>query len=678
MSEVQVDVIKINTSQAEQSMGNLKKEMKDTRQQMIELRMRGEETSEAYKQLAARAGDLQKAMARANEDIKEASTTFTNTVSYVSGSLAGVSGAVQAATGALSLMGVEMGNDTKLMKTLVAAMSITSGLTAIQGSVEAFKKLTTNIKRSTLAQQGLNAAIKANPWGAALTAILAVTAALGAFAVASKNAAKESQKAMEEAAKKTEEAWKARLENIKKLMGELANTSSTGADYWNYEEFNKAKDEYIKSLEDAGVSLGEAYREIEKQQRAYRKAMADPNWMKNNADEYKNFIENQRRLIYLISADNDTITAEMQDSWGNTIKAEQQYEQEMAKIAAADKENARKIQESNKAKADAQREADLKRIQSIIDSTKTELQKLEEKYNEEKALLEKYGEDTTKLTEKYNSDRANIIKKQDDAKEAERVTKAEQSIYNHELQLQDEYYRKKWAIVESGEKDIDSKLQQLELQQLDNEAIILADKHANRLISEEEFQNELLRIGSEKAQRRIEIQKEEAEKKKAIDAAYMNSAVTIANSLGGVLGSMSEILGEDTEEMKNIKAAQAIINTIAGAVAAFMGITESTGGWGIAAAAAQAAAVLAAGFAEVKKIYAVDTSGGKNNTTTSSAAVSTLSTNYNNTRLVDNGGGVYDLTKLASQNQNQKVYVLTHDIQEGLDKVNVTTRRNMY
>ena len=47
-------------------------------------------------------------------------------------------------------------------------------------------------------------------------------------------------------------------------------------------------------------------------------------------------------------------------------------------------------------------------LKTIDENSKTELQKLEEKYVKEKALLEKYGKDTTELTKQYEAERTKI------------------------------------------------------------------------------------------------------------------------------------------------------------------------------------------------------------------------------------------------------------------------------
>ena len=47
-------------------------------------------------------------------------------------------------------------------------------------------------------------------------------------------------------------------------------------------------------------------------------------------------------------------------------------------------------------------------LKTINENSKTELQKLEEKYNKEKVLLEKYGKDTTELTKQYEAEKTKI------------------------------------------------------------------------------------------------------------------------------------------------------------------------------------------------------------------------------------------------------------------------------
>lgn len=149
-----------------------------------------------------------------------------------------------------------------------------------------------------------------------------------------------------------------------------------------------------------------------------------------------------------------------------------------------------------------------------------------------------------------------------------------------------------------------------------------------------------------------------------------NALTNITNSLTSILGSVSDAIMDNAnaqleaneisqeayekqfESAKSFQIAQAIINTIAGAVGAFMGITKDTGGWGIAAAAAEAAAVLAAGYAQIQQIR--NTKYDKNTTSDNNGGGSTNFqlpnvmelepqmkqnlTNQNDTDTLNNGG----------------------------------------
>lgn len=140
----------------------------------------------------------------------------------------------------------------------------------------------------------------------------------------------------------------------------------------------------------------------------------------------------------------------------------------------------------------------------------------------------------------------------------------------------------------------------------------------------------------------LEIQQKDLLTQKTIESNYLmidsyenmtTSIMGIAGALTDVLSSVSDVImenadaqlkaGKITEEEYNrqfkkskaIQIATATINTIAGALGAFMGITKDTGGWGIALAIAQATAVMASGMAQIQKIKNTQpnsSSGGSN------------------------------------------------------------------
>ena len=140
------------------------------------------------------------------------------------------------------------------------------------------------------------------------------------------------------------------------------------------------------------------------------------------------------------------------------------------------------------------------------------------------------------------------------------------------------------------------------------------------LEQEKETQTELQKILDEANQEYINSVIETRKKEEALLKERRDSYFEIAGSIGDIIGTIGDAWLEQVEaqieageisekegkrqfeKIKALQIAEAIINTIAGAVGALMGITKDTGGWGIAAAISQAAAITTAGMAQVKKI----------------------------------------------------------------------------
>jgi len=111
----------------------------------------------------------------------------------------------------------------------------------------------------------------------------------------------------------------------------------------------------------------------------------------------------------------------------------------------------------------------------------------------------------------------------------------------------------------------------------------------------------------------VAIDKQNAEIVKAENAAKINAVAAYGNALGQVAG----IIGEQTEAGKGLAAASALINTysaIAGQLAAFAGVPVP--GYAIA----QAIATGVVGFAQVAKIFAVNTTNPSADTSTPSVS----------------------------------------------------------
>lgn len=164
----------------------------------------------------------------------------------------------------------------------------------------------------------------------------------------------------------------------------------------------------------------------------------------------------------------------------------------------------------------------------------------------------------------------------------------------------------------------------------------------------------------------------------------VDSMTGIADSLGSIFGSLSNIImgnaeaqleagkisqeeyEKEFERAKKFQIAEAIINTISGAVGAFTGIMKSTGGWGIALAVAQMAAVLATGYAQIEQIKNTkpNSSSSSSSSGTKYAMATPSATADYSPQLTQNATGQQETESLANALSSKpiKAYVVESDI----------------
>lgn len=144
------------------------------------------------------------------------------------------------------------------------------------------------------------------------------------------------------------------------------------------------------------------------------------------------------------------------------------------------------------------------------------------------------------------------------------------------------------------------------------------------------------------------------------------------------LSTATALAGENAEAQKGIQVADAIINTISGAVGAFQGITKDTGGWGIALATATAAMVTAAGMANVKEIIDTKIPGGDGSGSASATApsinTSSVASLTDSTQAVNTIIGDETIQAMS----DQRVYVVESDITSTQKKVEVAENGNNF
>lgn len=157
---------------------------------------------------------------------------------------------------------------------------------------------------------------------------------------------------------------------------------------------------------------------------------------------------------------------------------------------------------------------------------------------------------------------------------------------------------------------------------------------------------------------------------------------SIANSLGSIFGGLGDYLMEkaeaqrevgditqeeyekEFERAKKFQMAEVMISTITGAIASFNGIMKATGGWGIAAAIAQFAAVMANGIMQYNKIKAItpDKSNSDSSSSAKYAMATPSATSDFNPQLTQNATGQQETEDLANAIGKQNIWVSVTDI----------------
>jgi len=174
---VSIDLI-IKSSEAASSLKEVKQSLKDIKDAMIGA---GEGTAE-FNKLAAAAGQLKDKVDDSNEAINAMNPNkFQAVATFASAAAGGIS----AVTGAMGLFGEQSEEVTKTLAKVQSAMALSQGLAALSELPKAWNNLKAAMAESALVQKIVtagqylwNTAIMANPIGAIVVAVAALTAGI--------------------------------------------------------------------------------------------------------------------------------------------------------------------------------------------------------------------------------------------------------------------------------------------------------------------------------------------------------------------------------------------------------------------------------------------------------------------------------------------------------------------
>lgn len=214
MAKDKVQIIQINTDPAKKSLKDLRKELKDLKDEMVNL----EEGSDAFLEVAQKAGEVKHQIDEISESVKGASSDFGDMVGNISNVTAGLVGAFSAVQGGLQAMGFESKAIDESIKQMQGLMAVVQGLGQIDTAIKSLNKLQKSITSTTKAAQLLKAALTPKTFLAIAAAITAVTLVFNKL----KTAQEEARIAQEEYNKKLEEENRIRREsNVKDFLRSL-------------------------------------------------------------------------------------------------------------------------------------------------------------------------------------------------------------------------------------------------------------------------------------------------------------------------------------------------------------------------------------------------------------------------------------------------------------------------
>ena len=400
-----------NVDQTAKSVGNLKTQLRQAQNEVNELSAKFGATSEQAVNAAKRAAELKDAIG----DAKSLTDAFNPDAKFkaLTSTLGGVAGGFSAVQGAVGLLGSESQSVEKAILKVQSAMAISQGVQAIGESVDSFKQLGAVIRATTLYQKALAGATAVQTFvmnGATLAAKL-LRGALIATGVGALVVGVGLLIANFDKVKKVVMNLIPGLSAVGDVVMSIVNTVT---DFIGVTSEAERANERLKASAAASIALNKKYLaehgsqldEFTKQKLAAK-------------DKYNEAIQEE-------NADRVALAKELNRELANIDKARQD-EKDKKEKEAQDKIDA-KDKEAKEAAKKLKDEA-----QAILDNAKkandeirkTDLERLTEKYNLERSILEKQKLSTLELETKFLNDKNDLNLKQQEIEQKLRDEKIE-------------------------------------------------------------------------------------------------------------------------------------------------------------------------------------------------------------------------------------------------------------
>lgn len=636
--------IDIETSQTESSLKALREELKRVKDEMAGL----EEGSDAFLQAAKKGGELKHQIDEINQSIKGASADFGDMLGNITNVGAGITGAFQAAKGAMELMGVESENVTKAIKDMQSIMAMTQGLDSIDQAIKSFKKLSTIVNISSKSLSTFKKALIGTGLGALVVVLGSIISNWDEFTKSIGLSTKQLEK-LGEVASGVFNVLKGSLQGITKAITKVVTGDFKGALESLKNGFN------FKQLYSEGVEAKITQREKEE--------------LAKREEAHKKYIEErEKELDLLVSKTNATISNETKRT-KELIKIEQErlklykqgtkeYYDQLIKInELKNKLNGKTSSKGSKTSITDNKELEQlkKDLESLSKSQRTKLQIIEETAKEERDILNKSREQKLIDEETYQKMLLEINKK-----------------YAEE---RNDYALSLLGNIKGGDvNSTDSFNEQLNSLSTQKQAELDLTKYyyEQGLLAKEDYESRTIEIEKTYAAQSQQIQQQRVD-------SIINIAAAASNLLTGMLVDISEQQDQSNKEgfekAKKLQIAAATIQMLTGIATAMAGaFTTKTGPWDIALAAIQAATIASTGAFQIAKIKNTkfdSASTGSSSASISGGALNTFIAPVQYTQDVQ-GGSIQEAIG------NTKVYVTESDISKTQNKVSVVEQENRY
>ncbi len=420
-----IEEVKIQTGESTRTVKELRQELKDLKDQLLNTKQGTEE----YAATMQKAANIQKELKDQMLEVNNSAMDFGQKIGNVTKAMTGVSGAITAATGALSLFGVENEEaQKKITATMTSLIGITQGLSKIDDGVKAFKRLTIAVGASAKSLNIFKTALISTGIGALVVVLGSVIAYWDEFTEAIGLSSEKMQK-LGDTAKGVFNVITSSLKGIATALGKLLKGDFAGAKEALKEGFSIAKnfnegvaksqakreeEQTKKAKEEADKRAKIAEEEYKKRIQAaeklakYEKDMAQARLRGDDANKYS---EKQREIQERYFERMFAVYKKDSEEYKNLVLEKEQWLQDWENHFI---EEANKETEVNNEKTEEEHKARQKTLEDFNNSLKTERQLLDERYQMLIDAATQEEQDTRNIVEWYEKEKTRIVEEEEE------------------------------------------------------------------------------------------------------------------------------------------------------------------------------------------------------------------------------------------------------------------------